>query len=157
MATACEQADERRLDRIGLQVERGDVAVEMVDRGEGQLVCPRERFRGSETDEERPDQARPAGDGDLVDVVERRPGLAERLAQHGQDELEVAPRGDLGDDAAETGVQVGLGRDDVGADLAVPGDERRRGLVAGGLEREYHGGTQGCVRHSRSRAPGPST
>ena len=34
MAAAREQAQERRLESIGLKVERGDVAAEMVDRDE---------------------------------------------------------------------------------------------------------------------------
>ena len=36
------------------------------------------------------------------------------------DELEVPPRRDLGDDAAEARVQLGLRGDDVGEDLARP-------------------------------------
>ena len=35
MPAACEKADERRLERIGLEIERRDMAVEMVDEGEG--------------------------------------------------------------------------------------------------------------------------
>ena len=64
------------------------------------------------------------------------PASLERLAQDRRDELEVPPRRDLRDDAAVLRVQLGLGGDDVGEDLAVVRDERRGGLVAGRLEPE---------------------
>ena len=47
-------------------------------------------------------------------------------------------RGDLGDDAAVARVQVGLRRDDTGADVPGAVHERGGGIVAGGLEREDH-------------------
>ena len=138
VAAAREQAEKRRLDRVGLEVERGDVAVQMVDRRERQAARPGERLRRRDPDEQRADETRALRDRDGVDVVERRARLAERLAHDRGDELEVAPRRDLGDDAAVARVQVGLRGDDVRADLARLGHERRRGLVAGRLDPEDH-------------------
>ena len=66
------------------------------------------------------------------------PASASASCDDGRDELEVPPRRDLGDDAAEARVQLGLRRDDVRADLALRGDERRGGLVAGRLDPEDH-------------------
>src|SRR5262249_18965677 len=40
VAAACEQAEERRLERLRSEVERGDVAGEMVDRDERQATRP---------------------------------------------------------------------------------------------------------------------
>src|SRR5438046_1744572 len=40
MAAACEQAEERRLDPLGLQVERCDVAMQVIDRDQRQAVRP---------------------------------------------------------------------------------------------------------------------
>ena len=72
MAAAREQAEERRLERVRLEVERGDVSVQVVDRHERQAARPGERLRGGEPDEERADQARALRDRDGLDVVERR-------------------------------------------------------------------------------------
>ena len=116
---AREQAEERRLDRLRLEVERGDVAVQVVDRDERQVPRPRDRLRRGDADEQRADEARALRDRDAVDVVERRARLPERLAHDGRDQLEMPARRDLRDDAAEPRVQVRLRRDDVRADLAV--------------------------------------
>ena len=138
MAPAREQAEERRLDGIGREEERGDVAVQVVDRRKRQAARPGERLRRRDADEQCADEPGALRDRDRVDVVERRPRLAERLAHDRSDELEMSPRRDLGHDAAVARVQVGLGGDDVGANLPLLGHERRRGLVAGRLEPEDH-------------------
>ena len=76
----------------------------------------------------------------LLEVVERRPGAGQRLPDHGRDELQMPPRRDLGDDAAEPGVQLVLGRDDARQDLAVGRDQRGSGLVARRLDPENERG-----------------
>ena len=62
-------------------------------------------------------------------------GPGERVVDDGVDQLEVVARGDLRHDAAEAVVHA-LGGDDVGADLAVAGDDRRARVVARRLERQ---------------------
>ena len=124
------------LDGLGLKEQRGDVAVQVVDRSEWQPPRPGERLRRRQSDEERADQPWALRDRDPFDPVEPDPGLAERLAQDGRDELEVPPRSDLGHDASVLRVQLRLGGDDVGQDLAVVRDDGGRRLVAGRLEPE---------------------
>ena len=92
--------------------------VQVVDRNEREPARPGERLRRLHADEQRADQPRPARDRDAVDVVERRVGLVERLANDGRRELEVPARRDLGHDAAVARVQLGLRRHDVRANLA---------------------------------------
>ena len=138
MAAARQQAQERRLDRVGPEEEGRDVAVQVVDRRQRQAARPGERLRRGDADEERADKARALRDRDRVDVVERRPRFAERLAHDRDDELEMSPRRDLGHDAAIARVQLGLRGDDVRADLPCLGHERRRGLVARRLQAEDH-------------------
>src|SRR5690348_8880514 len=108
VAAAREQAQERRLNSVRLEVERGDMAAEMIDRHEREPARPRDRLGRREPDEQRTDEAGPLRDGDLLDVIERRARVRQRLAHDGGDELEMPPRGDLRDDAAEAGVQLGL-------------------------------------------------
>jgi len=127
---AREQAQERRVERFGLQVERGDVAVEMVDGDERQAAPPGDSLRRGEPYEQRTDQARSLRDRDALDVRERDAGAIERLADDRRDELEVAPRGDLRDDPAEGRVQLRLGGDRVRENLALGRDDRGRRLVA---------------------------
>ena len=138
MATACEQAEERRLDGVGPEEERGDVAVQVVDRHQRKPQRPGERLGRGEADQERPDQPRPARDGDALDVGEACPALPERLANDRRHELEVPARSNLGDDSAVFRVQLGLRGDDVGKDLSVLGDERGSSLVTRGLQAEDH-------------------
>ena len=147
MAAAREQAEERRLDPLGLEVERRDVAMQVIDRHQRQVVRPSKRLRGREADEQRTDETRPLRDRDGVDLRKLDPGLTESLARHRDNELEVSPRGHLRHDTPEASVQFGLGGDDVGEDPSVAGDDRRRGLVTGRFEtenptacRDWHGG-----------------
>jgi hypothetical protein len=133
---ARQEAEKRRLERVRLEVERRDVAVEMVDRDERQAARPRDRLRRGEADEERADQPRALRHGDAIDLLERRVRLRERLADDGRHELEVPSRRDLRHDSAVASVQLGLRGDDVRADLAFVRDERRGGLVARRLDPE---------------------
>ena len=103
---------------------------------ERQPPRPGERLRRRQADEERADQPGALRDRDPFDPVEPDPGLAERLAQDGRDELEMPPRRDLRDDPAVLRMQLRLGGDDVGQDLAVVRDDSRGRLVAGRLEPE---------------------
>ena len=112
--------------------------MQVVDRDERKPPRPGERLRRREPDEEGADQPGPARDGDGLDVVERGAGARKRFLQHGADQLQMAPRGDLGDDAAVTTVQFRLGSDDVRQDATVARDESDGGLVAGRLDPEDH-------------------
>ena len=138
VSAAREQAGERRLDRGGLEVERGDVPLEMIDRDERDATRPRECLRGRDADEERSDQTRALGDRDALDLVERYVGDAEGVADDRPDELEVPPRRDLGHDAAEPRVEVCLRRNDGRQHDAVLGHDGGGGLVARRLDPEDH-------------------
>ena len=73
----------------------------------------------------------------------------------GDDELEVAARGDLGHDAAVARVQVRLRRDDVGQNRPVLGDEGRGRLVTRGLDAQNHDGPSGHLPVSDTRGAIP--
>jgi hypothetical protein len=133
---AREEARERRLERLGLEVQRRDVPAEMVDRDERKPARPREPFRNGETHEQRADEAGPLRHADPRDVVEGRSRLVERGCDDRRDELEMPARRDLGDDPAVPGMEVCLRRHDGGEDPPVVAHERGRRLVAGGLDPE---------------------
>jgi hypothetical protein len=112
VSPAREQAEEGRLDGLGCQVERGDVALEVVDRNERKPTGPRNRLRRGEPDEQRAYEPRPLRDRDALDVAEQRLRIVECLADDRRHELQVAPRGDLRHDATVPRVQRRLRGDD---------------------------------------------
>ena len=141
MTAAGEEAEERRLDGIRPEIERRDVPVEMVDGDQRHAARPCDRLGRREADEQRADESGTLRDGDCVHLLQGRVGFDERLPDDRKDELEVVPGGDLGHDATVLRVQVRLRGDDRGEHLAFLADDRRRGLVAGGLDSEDHDAT----------------
>ena len=119
----------------GREEVRRHVALQVVDRRERQPPRGREPLGRRDADQQRADQPGPCVTRDERDVVERRARLAQRVVDDRVDELEVMARGDLRHDPAEAVVHA-LGGDDRGQHLAGVGDDRRAGVVAGGLERE---------------------
>jgi hypothetical protein len=82
------------------------------------------------------------GDGDGVDVGEAEVGGGEGFFHNGQDVLDMSPAGDFRDDAAISGVEIGLGGDDVAGDDGAVNDDGGGGFVAGGFDAE-DGGHEG--------------
>ena len=66
MPPAREEADEGRLDGRLPEVQRRDMALQVVDRHERDPARPRDRLGGREPDEQRADQPRSARDPDPV-------------------------------------------------------------------------------------------
>ena len=114
-----------------------DVAFEVIHAHQGQAMHVGERFRHRAADEERAHQPRPVGDGDAAEIAQAHPGLAKRARHHGEDVLEVAPRGQLRHHAAIGAVHRVLGGDDLAQHLAAPVEHGGGGLVTGRLDAEY--------------------
>lgn len=74
--------------------------------------------------------------GDTLDVVERAVGPGECFSDDRKNELEVMSRGDLGNDASESSMELRLRGDDGGEHRTALGDERSSRLVAGRLDSE---------------------
>ena len=96
-------------------------------------------FAALDADEQRAHQPGADGGADRVDVVVADAGLDQGARHHGGEQLDVGPAGDLGNDAAEAGVQLDLAADHRGQDLLGIDDDRRRGLVARRLDAEHAG------------------
>ena len=60
--------------------------------------------------------------------------MREGFANDGDDLAEVFAGGEFGDDAAVFAVDVDLGGDDAGEDVAAVGDDGGGGFVAGGFD-----------------------
>jgi hypothetical protein len=135
VAAAGDQAEKRRLQRLGLEEVGGDVALQVVDRDQRQPARRGDPLRGAYPDQQRPDQAGSGGSGDRLDVVQAYPRLAERRLDHRRRQLEMLAGRDLGHDPAEALVGGGLRGDHVAEDaLAV--EHGGAGVVAGGLDRQ---------------------
>ena len=148
MPAARDEAEVGRLDRLGPERARHDVAVQVVDRHERQAPRGGDRLRGREPDEQGADQAGPAGHRHRVDVVEPGPRALQRVGRDRVHKLEVVARGDLRDDPAVAGVQQALRRDRIRADLAAVRHDRGARVVAARLEREDQAvARSGAVRH----------
>ena len=148
-----EQAQERRLHRLRLEVRRGDVALQVIDRRERQPPRGGQPLGGRDADEQRADEPGPLRDRDELDVVEPHAGAGERVVDDGVDELEVMARGDLRHHAAVAVVDA-LRGDDVRADLPRRRDDGRAGVVAARLEREDQSAPAGRrARHVLERPP----
>ena len=120
MPAAREQAEERRLERR----PAGGRATRRGRRRWSTGTSGSRRDQASAFAAASPTSSAPISPGPCVTATRSTsssvaPRVAERLADDGRDELEVAARGDLGHDAAVPRVQVGLRGDDVGQDLAV--------------------------------------
>ena len=152
MAAAGEQAEKGRLERDRLEVERGHVPEQVVNRNQRQTPRPGDRFGGGDANEQRPDQARSLRDGDAVQLLEGQLRLFHCASHDRRDQLQVPARGDFRHNAAKAGVQLGLRRDDIRPQAAAGVDQRRRSLVAGGLDRQDHVPRAFTVRYLPTRA-----
>ena len=87
-----------------------DVAFEVIDGDEGKFLSEGEGFGVGDTDEECARETGTAGDGDGVEVIKGDVGLGQGGANNGNDGAEMLAGGQLGDDAAVTGVGGDLRR-----------------------------------------------
>ena len=140
--------------RVGVLKPGGvDVAFEVVHAEEGQAGGEGKALCGVDADEQRAGEAGAVRDGDAVELGQLDSGVLQGPADHGDYGEEVLPGGGLGDDAAEVGVEIGLGGDYVGHYAATVLDDGYGGLVAGGLDaQDPHGAvTGGRCRRRRPR------
>jgi hypothetical protein len=131
------------------------VGLEVVDGDERHVPRQRERLGRRHPDEQRPDQTGPDRARHGVDAPVGDARLDDGASDHRVEQLEVRTAGDLGDDAAERGVQFDLRRHDARDDVGSSHHERGRGLVAARLDAEHQrvrGGVAATVvHHSRAR------
>ena len=115
------------------------MAFEVVHRHQRQVASQRHRLAERQPDHHPADQAGAGGGGDAGQVFEPDARLRHRLPGHRIDHLDMGAGGDLGGDAAERGVGLGLAahhrRQHLGAAISQAHD-RRGGVVAAGFNAE---------------------
>ena len=138
---AGDEEEGQRRGEVGLLQEGGvEVTLEVVDPDVGDALAQRHGLGRADADQQRAGQARPATGGHGVDVGQLEPRLDQRLGNDRVDQLEVGPAGDLGDDAAEAGVEVALAGHDRRPEVGAVVHHADRRLVARRLDPEdVHG------------------
>ena len=136
VATGDEQRDRRARQRSVVEHVDGHVADEVVHPVQRLVQRDRQCLRGGDTHDERGDQAGAGRHGDPVDLAQVDLGVLAGARQRREHRLEVGAGSDLGDDAAEAGMQVDRGGDLVGEQLGAA-DDPHAGLVAARLDAEH--------------------
>ena len=84
------------------------MTADMID-ADQRLACRiGQRFRFRHTDQQRPDQTRPVGDRDRIDLVHRGVRFRQSLRNAGVDRFQVFARSDLRHDASVQFVRADL-------------------------------------------------
>jgi hypothetical protein len=108
VTAAGDQCQERRIDRLGIEVGRGDVPEQMVDRDQRQAPAGSDRLGAADADQQRADHPRMGRDRDGLDVVQAHSSPLQGGPDDGIDQLDVMPGSDLGHDPAVALVRFDL-------------------------------------------------
>ena len=133
MAARDHKAYEGRLQVLCGDIVGADVALYVMDPDQGDAGGKGKALGFGYADQKRPHQARSVGDRDGVHVGKGLPCRGKGLLYHLVDPLRMFSGGDLRHHAPVEGMDVDLGRDDVGKDLSSVHHHRRGGLVAAGF------------------------
>ena len=117
-----------------------DVAFQMVDGDEGQVVGEGKSFGVGDAHQKRSRETGAAGDGDGVEIREGDVGLGECGADHGNNSSEMLAGSQLGNDASIAGVGGDLGGNDGAERARAALDDGGGGLVAGGFDGQDEAG-----------------
>ena len=128
-----EQHQIREVQPVG-QPRRQRMARQVVDAHQRQPARSGDRLCRHHARQYTTDQPGPGGDRDQFDVVQRHAGLVQRPGDAEVQAFGMGAGGDLGDHAAEAGVQRGLLEDHRGMDGAVPADDGGGGFVTAALD-----------------------
>ncbi len=136
--------DDQRQQRSGngvmllarLQQHGMDVTFQVVDRNQGLVERKGQPFGVQDADQQRARQSWAFSYGDGIKLVERDAGLFERGAHHGDDILQMLPRGQLRHHAAIARMGAYLRCHHIGQHARTRLDHGCRGLVAGAFNAE---------------------
>ena len=98
------------------------------------IVNDGEGTGGERTDEQRADQAGRVGDGDGVDIVPGAISIRQSFFDDRVNNLQMAAGGNFRDDAAVFSMDIDLGIDHIRKQAFAVFNDRRRCLIAAGLD-----------------------
>ncbi len=113
-----------------------DVGLEMMDGVKGLMPEDGEYAGGKGADEERTEETRSVGNGDVIDVVLSEVGVGEGLVDDGKDGFEMGTGGDFGDYTTISGENINLRNDDIADDRGVVANDGSSGFVTGTFDSE---------------------
>ncbi|MNV66417.1 hypothetical protein D3C71_1591690 [compost metagenome] len=97
----------------------------------------RQALRRHNADQKRADKTRPLCNGNGVQFLRRNSRLLQRFLHNKGNDLHMLARRNLRHNSAESAMCFNLARDDIRQHLAAVLDDRRRCLVAAGLDSQY--------------------
>ncbi len=138
MSAAHQKRDEGRREVGRFQRRCEEMAFEVMDPDHWLAQPVREPLAVHETHQERPDQARPGGDRDAIQLGEPDTGLGQGALDHRPDGAKMLPAGELGNDPAEHSVDILRENDQTteGGAIAFDAENGSRGFVAAGFQSE---------------------
>ena len=153
-----QQQQVRESELIGQSRGEG-MAFEVVDGEQRFARSPGERFCAGQPDDQAPDQARPGGGGDGINLCQLQPCIVQCGGDDPVEGFDMGARCDLRHDAAECGVFLDLRQDDAGAyfscAIRIAMYHRSSGFIAACLDsQDVHAGLTGlaairsCVQQS---------
>ena len=137
MAAGDHQTDKGRLQIRIFDIIGGNVALDMVYAHQRQLFRVADGLGLRHAHQKGPHQARPVGDADGVQIIQRHARRIQGFLDHLVDFFDVLAGGDLRHHAAIELVQLDLGRDNIGKHAAPVLYHGSRRLVAGALYGQY--------------------
>jgi len=139
MSSRDDKADAGEIWGSALKPVGIDVSLEVVYAEEGKAVAEGDGLGDVHPHQEGAGETGSNGNGDAIKVAPAGLGLSHRFLDDGDGGEEVLAGGNLGDDAAVSGMNVHLRGDDVGQDLPPVLDNGGCCFVAGGLDaKELH-------------------
>jgi hypothetical protein len=134
VSAADDKSKERRLEIRTSEHCRVDMPPEVIHSGHWPGPRGRQALGHADSDQQAAGQARTAGDRDEVEVVTSDTGTCKAEIKQVRQAFEVVSGRQLWHHAAELGVKVDLGVDDVGEDATPIRHHRDRSFVAAGLD-----------------------
>jgi hypothetical protein len=133
MTAAYDQANARENVPARRQPAGVNVAFDVIGPNERDSEGDGKHFGCAEAYQQGPDQTRGVVNGNATDVLQANPGFLERLINDGKKSLQMRSGRNLGNNAAEASVQIGLGSDDAGKNGWLVGEDGSSRFIAGGF------------------------
>ena len=131
------QAGKRRLQCRFRDIIRADMSLDMVHTDQRYSGREAQSLGGGDTDQQGTDQSGPIGDRDGIQILQSLSGLLQPLPDHLRDSLGMLSGGYFRHDTPVQSMDIDLGGNHVGKDLAPVDHDRGSCLIAAGFNCKY--------------------